>query len=447
VAGTAKDRPAYLARETLGRYSQALGEQIEWLERFYPQRQEVIRDLVLALLCRENVVLLGPPGAGKTSLANDVLACFYPSSIRGRPDPARVFSYQCSAGTRQEDLVGPYSATGLLENRYDRLTSGKLPEAEAAILDEIFKPSVETLDVLLEPLNARRFYFGTSEGMRETSLQAVIAMSNEIPDDMERGAALWDRFLFRVWVDDLAGSTREEFLRTAVGGQGHASRYDSRPAPLSPSFLEETRADVSNVTVPDEVIDRGIEVFTRFEGKDVRHSTRRLEKAFAVVQAHALFCGRASARISDLRALTWLLWDGIHPVHQFRELADELLPDQGDNPVTILQELVVRANTDLEEYVDLAKLNAPTRDELLKRTAVFDRLREHASMADEICSTAKKDTFYEQGSESLSPREVKQIEGYRRTISAIQEKAASLDAQAQAPPDWLNHLDRPAGAV
>ena len=53
--------------------------------------------------------------------------------------------------------MGPVSLAGLKEDKYVRVTTGKLPEADFVFADEVFKASSAILNTLLRLLNERVF--------------------------------------------------------------------------------------------------------------------------------------------------------------------------------------------------------------------------------------------------------------------------------------------------
>src|SRR3954453_16952940 len=86
-------------------------------------------DLVLtALVAQENVLLVGPPGCAKSLLLDSLM----------RWMSGRRFSILLNRFTTPEEVLGPISLAGLKEDCYRRVTSGKLPEADLAYLDEVF---------------------------------------------------------------------------------------------------------------------------------------------------------------------------------------------------------------------------------------------------------------------------------------------------------------------
>lgn len=86
-------------------------------------------DLILtALVAREHCLLVGPPGTAKSQLADSLLALM---------GGAKGFSILFNKFTVPEEVFGPISIQGLKSDVFRRITTGKLPEAEIAFLDEI----------------------------------------------------------------------------------------------------------------------------------------------------------------------------------------------------------------------------------------------------------------------------------------------------------------------
>ena len=92
------------------------------------EREDEVDLVLTALVANEHVLLVGPPGCGKSLLLDSLLAWTGGSK----------FSVLLTKFTSVEELMGPVSLAGLKEDRYVRVTKGKLPEADYAFVDEIF---------------------------------------------------------------------------------------------------------------------------------------------------------------------------------------------------------------------------------------------------------------------------------------------------------------------
>ena len=101
--------------------------------------------MLTALLAREHVLLVGPPGCAKSLLLEAVMRWL----------GGKTFTCLLTRFTTPEELFGPVSVAGLKEDRFRRITSGKLPEADGCFLDEVFKGSSAILNTLLRLLNER----------------------------------------------------------------------------------------------------------------------------------------------------------------------------------------------------------------------------------------------------------------------------------------------------
>jgi len=254
----------------------------------YLEREEVVEGLLCALVAGQHVLLLGPPGTAKSELAHEMCK---------RVEDARYFQWLLTRFTTPEELFGPISLKGLEQDRYVRVTDGKLPRAHVAFLDEVFKASSSILNTLLAILNERRFDGG--DGPAQVPLFSMVGAANELPEDEEL-SALYDRFLLRYQVDYLEEDFRFlQMLTAAPAGE---------QTTVSMKELAEARERSRAVTVPGEVLRDVAELRRRLAEKDVVVSDRRWRQSLDLLRARAALSGRERVTGDDLGLYCHMLW-------------------------------------------------------------------------------------------------------------------------------------------
>jgi len=256
----------------------------------YFERKEVIRGLLVGLLTQQHVLLLGPPGTAKSMLANDIC-----SRIGGQ-----YFHWLLARTSTPEELFGPVSLKALEQDSYRRITTGKLPEATVAFVDEIFKCNSAVLNTMLSVLNERLFF---NDGTPTTvPLQMAVGASNELPEDREELGALWDRFMLRYVVQSIRDPRNFEKLLSGT------TQTISSPTTLTAAELEQARKEISAVDV-SKILPRITELRQKIVLElSIEISDRRWNTCMALVKAQAWLEGRKAAADDDLEILTAALW-------------------------------------------------------------------------------------------------------------------------------------------
>ncbi|TQS46758.1 AAA family ATPase [Cryptosporangium phraense] len=277
---------------------------LDEVKRDFVGRDEAVDLVGLAALCGEHVLLLGPPGTAKSSLLDRFR----------RMLKAQYFSYLLTRFTEPAELFGPVDLRLLREKGVYRVnTTGMLPKAEVAFLDEVFQGSSAILNTLLTLVNERTYHNGAEA--EPVPLVTLLGSSNEMPDDPLL-AAFSDRFLLRCTLgyvpdDDIEdvlglGWTREKWLtgKEALTDSGNGA-LPAGAATFPVTDLIRLRRVLGEVDLaPIRPAYGRIVRALRAEG--VTFSDRRAVKGQKAFAATALLAGRREAELSDLAPLVHL---------------------------------------------------------------------------------------------------------------------------------------------
>ena len=265
---------------------------LEFIKQSFVGKDEIIDLLGIALIAKENVFLLGPPGTAKSAIVHQLSAC-----IEG----GKNFEYLLTRFTEPNEIFGPFDIRKLKEGELVTNTEGMMPEASLVFFDEIFNANSAILNSLLMALNEKVF----RRGKEHKKLPALmfVGASNLLPED-ETLNALLDRFLIRVVCDNVAPDLLNEVL--LAGWKLEKNDQVSRPV-IQPEAIQELQAMAKNVDLSPIRKDY-IEVIHSLRNTGIKVSDRRAVKLQNLIAASAVICGRDAAILADLWVLKYI-WD------------------------------------------------------------------------------------------------------------------------------------------
>lgn len=351
------------------------------MKQVFIAKDEIIDLLGVALVARENLFLLGPPGTAKSALVHSLA-----QRIHGE-----YFDYLLTRFTEPNELLGPFDIRRLREGELVTNTEGMLPEAHLVFLDELLNANSSILNSLLMILNERVFRRGRETRALPTLM--LVGASNRTPEE-EALKALFDRFLLRAH----CGLTPQERLGEVLDSGWNMERNGAASNVSAPLQVEEILLMQQAVTQVEvhPVQSEYLSLIQTIRNAGIDFSDRRAVKAQRLIAASAALMGRRQAAVSDLWVLRFM-WDTEEQIELLRGLVDQQIQNSDEADSSRHPRSMDASQPDVEalgrELKSLEELlnqpNLPDDD----RTRGRNRLRTIHSQIEWIASTPARESL------------------------------------------------------
>lgn len=262
------------------------------------ERDAVIDCMLYALVSGQSLLLLGLPGTGKSYISYELCS---------RIENANYFQWMLNKTSDPSEILGPQSIKAMENDKYLRITTGKLPEAHIAFIDEVFKANAPVLNILLPIMNEKIFY---NDGKPNSiPLMTMIGASNERPEEGDGLEAFFDRFLFRINVNYVKDATNKKRMYTNYINERRGLGNLAGKTTITIEEIKALTEASKNVIVPKEIINKFIKFINDLDKQTIHVSDRRQNECFKIMQASAILHGRQQVGIDDFKSLIYVLWE------------------------------------------------------------------------------------------------------------------------------------------
>ena len=294
-------------------YRERVAALIGELSSEFVGREEESRLAVMALVTRTNLVLIGEPGTAKSAILRSLAERVHGS----------YYYYLMNKYTIPDEIVGPIDPIAYRNGEFKRLMDNRLPMANVAFIDEIFKASSETLNTLLNVMNERTFV-DLDGKIYSVPLISLVAASNELPQGDEL-AALYDRFLIKHFVQALPSDRLKDAIKLNINAGKNNKKTSLDLADLDGIYHEIMGYMKSHV---DEIADIiGMLVGTmRTNGIFVSDRTASSPKYLPILVSAWAWVSGTSVKKAALEVSKYILQDNDEQLNAFSKAMESIYP-------------------------------------------------------------------------------------------------------------------------
>ncbi len=292
-------------------------------------RDGEIHGLVLAALSGQHMELLGPPGNAKSWLIRAFAEYFQ----------AKHFQWLLTPDTSPDEILGPVDISQLKLGVYSRVTKNKLPEAEIAYLDEVYKANSRLLNATLGILQERKFNNNGSE--MDCPLLFCVGSSNELPDDDAHLQAFRDRFVLRF---NPGYITHPDGFINMLELQPSSNRLS-----ISVDDLKLAQVECGTLRMAQDTRDSMTVLWERMREAGIMVSDRRYKQMLSVMAAESWLLGADCIVAQSLIVGCDVLWDTTEQIRVVAQIVRESINPYASQAEEILI-AAQQAVDDVHEY-------------------------------------------------------------------------------------------------
>lgn len=337
------------------------------------ERYEIIRGFWVTRVANQNMVVIGPPGTGKT---------FWAENSQDRIVGGRSFRTQLHPTTDPSHVFGGTDVKTLAETGVTSvLTAGMLPEATDAFLDEIMNANGPVKQSLHSIMNEGIFHNGPV--VMKCPIRSIIAGTNANNCDTDPELTpFFDRLHQRYDAgylhsrDNLGAMVTQAVARMALKRDRSSTSVGDIGATVTLEELDIATAEAFNLDVDDAVLEAFLDLKDELQGSGILFSDRRVNEGAFAVLANAWVRGHETVQIGDLDILAAMWWSLQEHADDARSIVLARVNPSEKLALDLLDEL------DKIKAELAAAADAGTDDDVLRRLATQATLNTGRLVAD-----------------------------------------------------------------
>lgn len=283
------------------------------------EREHIIPIILLTLYSKQHMLLLGPPGVGKT-YAIELISTF--------AKELKYFEYLITNNTSLDELFG--SKITMDDGSMDYNIEHSMLDSHIVFMDELFKAPSSLTNSFLGVTHPSRAFYQRGRGKLKSPMISMFAASNELPEN-ETSDAFDDRLLFRFWVDEIKNI--ENFKRFAKRDFDRTKNFS---VSMTLDELKSTHEEAKKVTIHDKLVALYADIRIKLSTEKVRISDRKLQSSLDIFQTCAYVNGRTQVELSELFLLLDIAWKHYDDIDRVKRILFDTI---FGNPSRVLDEL------------------------------------------------------------------------------------------------------------